>query len=84
MNVMETMGKLLVVIGGGLVLLGGLLWLLSKVGFLGHLPGDIRIERPGFTCLIPLASSIILSILLTILLNIVIQIVQHLIHRGHQ
>ncbi len=84
MNGLETIGKFLVVAGGVLVLLGGLLWLLSKVPFLGHLPGDIRIERPGFTCLIPLASSIILSIVLTILLNIVIQIVRLLIHRGPQ
>lgn len=82
MNGLETVGKLVMIVGGGLVLLGGLLWLLSKVPLLGHLPGDIRIERPGFTCLIPLASSIILSILLTILLNIVIQIVRLLIHRG--
>jgi hypothetical protein len=82
MSGFDTIGKLLVVIGGVLVLLGGLLWLGSKLPFLGHLPGDIRIERPGFTCLIPLASSIILSILLTILLNVVIQVVRFLIHRG--
>jgi len=71
---LETMGKWLMVIGGALVLLGGLMWLLSKVPFLGQLPGDIRIERPSFTCMIPLASSIILSILLTILLNIIVRI----------
>ena len=84
MSGFETMGKLMIVLGAALLLLGGLLGLLSKVPFLGHLPGDIRIERPGFTCLIPLVSSIILSILLTILLNIVVQIVRLLIHRGPQ
>jgi hypothetical protein len=62
------------VVGGVLVLLGGLVWLLAKVPFLGRLPGDIRIERPGFTCLIPLVSSIILSLLLTILLNIIVRL----------
>jgi hypothetical protein len=75
MGGLETIGKALVVIGAGLVLLGGLLWLLSRMPFLGHLPGDIRIERPGLTCLVPLASSIILSILLTILLNIIVRII---------
>jgi hypothetical protein len=75
MGGLETIGKSLVVIGAGLVLLGGLVWLLSKVPFLGRLPGDIRIERPGVTCLIPLASSIVISILLTILLNIIFRII---------
>ena len=72
---LEPMAKLLVGMGLALVLLGGLAWLLSKTGFLGQLPGNIRIERDGFTCLIPLASSIILSILLTIGLNIIVRLI---------
>ncbi len=75
MSELETIGKLLLIVGGALALLGGLLWLISKVPFLGHLPGDMRIERPGFTCLIPLASSIILSIVLTIVLNIILRLI---------
>jgi hypothetical protein len=75
MNGLETIGKWLVAVGAAILLLGGLTWLLSKIPFLGRLPGDLRIERPGFTCLIPLASSIILSILLTILLNVVLRII---------
>jgi hypothetical protein len=75
MGGLETIGKSLVVIGAGLALLGGLVWLLSKMPFLGRLPGDISIERPGVTCLIPLASSIVISILLTILLNVIVRII---------
>ena len=75
MGGLETIGKSLVVIGAGLALLGGLVWLLSKVPFMGRLPGDIRIERPGVTCLIPLASSIVISILLTVLVNIIVRII---------
>jgi hypothetical protein len=75
MGGLETIGKSLVVIGAVLVLLGGLVWLLSKVPFLGRLPGDIRIERPGVTCLIPLASSIVISILLTVLVNVIVRII---------
>jgi hypothetical protein len=74
-NGLEPMAKLLVGMGIALVLLGGLVWLLSRTGFLGQLPGDIRIERDGFTCLIPLASSIILSILLTVVLNIIVRLI---------
>lgn len=77
MNGFETMGKWVMLIGGALVLLGGLMWLLSKSPFLGRLPGDIHIEKPGFTCLVPLASSIVLSILLTIVLNVIARLLRH-------
>jgi len=77
MNGLEPMGKWLMVTGAALIVVGGAVWLLSRVDFLGRLPGDIRIKGKGFTfhyaCLIPLASSILLSILLTIVLNIVIR-----------
>jgi hypothetical protein len=76
MNEFETMGKWVMLIGGTLVLVGGLVWLLSKVPLFGHLPGDIHIEKPGFTCLVPLASSIILSILLTIVVNIIARLLR--------
>ena len=75
MNSLETAARLLLIVGGALLLLGGLVWLFSKMPFAGRLPGNIRIERPGFTCLVPLASSVILSIVLTIVVNIVIWII---------
>jgi hypothetical protein len=74
MNGLEPMGKWLMVTGAALVVVGGAVWLLSRVDFLGRLPGDIRIEGKGFTFHFPLASSILLSILLTIVLNIVIRL----------
>ncbi len=66
---------MLVTVGMALVLSGALIWLLSRAGFLGCLPGDIRIERDGITCLIPVVSSIVLSVLFTVLLNIVIWLI---------
>lgn len=71
MDGLEILGKWLMGIGISLAILGGLVWLLARVPFIGRLPGDIRIERDGFTCLMPLASSILLSILLTIILNLI-------------
>ncbi len=57
--------------GAVLLALGGLIWLVGRAGLpLGRLPGDIRIERGGFSFYFPLASSIIVSIVLTILLNL--------------
>ena len=76
MNGLAPMGKSLMVIGSVLIVLGGLVWLLAKVPFLSRLPGDMRIEREGFTCLVPLVSSLILSLLLTVLLNVVVRLLK--------
>jgi hypothetical protein len=76
MNDMGTLGKILIIAGGALVLLGVLVWLLSATGLWGRLPGDIRIERPGFTCILPLASAIFLSLFLTIVLNVILRIIR--------
>ena len=71
----STMGKGILILGLVLVLVGGLLWVLGRAGLpLGRLPGDIRIERDGFSCLVPIPSMILISILLTLLLNIIIRI----------
>jgi hypothetical protein len=74
MNDFGVLGKILVAAGVGLALLGALIWLLSAAGMLGRLPGDIRIERPGLTCVFPLASMLLLSIVLTVVLNVILRI----------
>jgi hypothetical protein len=59
--------KWLITIGIILVALG-LLWpLLAKLG-LGHLPGDIKIERKDFTFYFPVTTSIIVSIVISIII----------------
>lgn len=72
---LSTLGKGILIVGLVLVVLGGLLWLLSRAGLpLGRLPGDIRIEREGFSCYAPIATMILLSLVLTVVLNIVIRL----------
>ncbi len=71
MNGLEATGKLLLISGLVLAMIGGLMWLLARVDILGRLPGDLHIERGRLSCLIPLASSILISILLTVVLNII-------------
>lgn len=61
------MAKWLITLGIILVVMG-LLWpLLSKLG-LGHLPGDIRVERKGGTFYFPITSSLLVSAILTLIL----------------
>jgi len=71
---MEQVGKWLLVAGIALALLGGLVFLASKVPFLGRLPGDIIVQRDNFTFYFPLVTSILLSIVLTIVLNLVFRL----------
>ncbi len=61
------MPRILITLGVILVL-AGLAWpLLAKLGF-GRLPGDIRIERDGFTLFVPLTSGLIVSVLISLIL----------------
>ncbi len=57
-RVLLVFGILLVVIGGGLMLFGRF-----------HLPGDITLKSGNVTLYIPIATSIVLSIILTVVLN---------------
>jgi hypothetical protein len=60
------MAKWLVIIGI-IFVLAGLAWpLLSRLG-IGHLPGDIFIERKGFTFYFPITTGIVISLVLSIL-----------------
>lgn len=60
------MQRSLVILGLTTLVLG-LAWpWLTRIG-LGRLPGDIRIERDGFTFFFPLATSLIVSVVLSLL-----------------
>ena len=77
---MTGIAKFLIIMGIVLLIAGGILYLMAKIGIsnvripLGHLPGDINIHGENFTCMIPIASSILLSILLTVLLNLIVKL----------
>lgn len=71
----DSFGRWMILIGLGVAALGVAIVLLSRLGLpLGRLPGDIRLQGQNITCLIPLATSIVLSILLTIALNILLRL----------
>jgi len=68
---MEWIGKLLLIIGGAIVLLGLILVFGQHIPFLGKLPGDIVIRKEGFSLYFPIVTFLLLSIVLTIIVNIV-------------
>jgi len=67
---MGWLGKMLILFGTVLILLGGLLLLGGKLPFLGRLPGDIVIRREHWSFYFPLTTSIVISILVTLLLSL--------------
>lgn len=62
-------GKSIMLIGG-LIFLVGLVWYFfgDKLGWIGRLPGDIRIERPGFRFYFPITTMILASILFSLVM----------------
>ena len=61
----ESLGRILLIAGVVLVTLGLLLYASPSIPLLGRLPGDIRIERPGFRVYVPITSCIVVSLLLS-------------------
>ena len=62
------MQRFLVILGAALVV--GLAWpWLAKLG-LGRLPGDIHIEREGFSFHFPIVTCVILSLVLSLLISL--------------
>lgn len=65
---MTSLGKLLIIAGAVLIVLGLLALLLPRLPFIGRLPGDIYIKKEHFSFYFPLTTSIIISIILSVLL----------------
>ena len=61
-------GRILIYLGLFLVIVGIAFTLIGKIPWLGHLPGDITIERERFTFYFPLATCLIISIILSLVL----------------
>lgn len=72
MDPLREMGKLLILAGGALLVVGVLLTLGPKLPFrLGRLPGDIVWEGRNTTIYFPVVTSILLSLALTVILWLV-------------
>ncbi len=63
----QEVGRLLVIFGIVLIVLGGIFLAGGKLPWLGRLPGDIVIERKNFSLYFPLATSLLFSLLLTLI-----------------
>jgi hypothetical protein len=64
-----TLAKMLIAIGVLLVLIGVILLVFNKVGFLGKLPGDIHVQKKNLTFSFPVVTCIVVSILLSLFIS---------------
>ena len=65
---MAGFGKSLIYLGIALVIVGLLFSLSGKIPWLGHLPGDIYIQRERFTFYFPVTTCLLISIIITLVL----------------
>ena len=60
-------GKLLILLGVFIILIGFFLLVGEKIPWVGRLPGDIIIRKKNFTFYFPIVTCILISIILTLL-----------------
>ena len=69
---MENTARMVIFAGICLVIVGGLMYGLSKFNLpFGNLPGDIHIEGKNGSFHFPVVTSILVSIVLTIVINVI-------------
>ena len=61
------LGKMLILLGVFIILIGLLLMIGDKIPWVGKLPGDIIIKKEKFSFYFPLTTSILISLILTLL-----------------
>ena len=66
---MRDLGRMLAIFGGVITIFGLALWTGFGAGWLGRLPGDIRIERGNSAFYFPIVTCIVVSIVLTFLMS---------------
>ncbi len=67
---MPEIGKLLIIVGGLILVIGIFLSLGLRIPYLGKLPGDISIDRGNVHVYFPVVTCLLLSLVLTLLLSV--------------
>jgi membrane protein implicated in regulation of membrane protease activity len=63
-------GRLLIIVGGFILVVGLFLALGLRIPYLGKLPGDISVDRGNVHFFFPIVTCLLLSLVLTLLLNL--------------
>lgn len=71
----EGLGRILIIVGIIIVVLGLLLAFGGRIPFLGKLPGDILIKKDGISFYFPIVTLLLLSIVLTLIINFIMRLI---------
>ncbi len=71
MSGFEGIGRIIIIAGIIMVVLGLILAFGGHIPFLGKLPGDIVIRKDGFPFYFPVVTLLLLSLVLTLLINFI-------------
>ena len=74
MSNFEPFGKLLILGGVFIVVLGLLLTFWNRIPFLGKLPGDIFLQKGNSQFFFPIVTSLVISAVFTIIINLIIKL----------
>lgn len=65
-------GKWIIIAGVLIVLIGVIVYFFhDKLGWIGRLPGDIRIERENFRFYFPFTTMLLLSVVVSLLIRLI-------------
>lgn len=67
---MPEIGRLLIIVGGFILVVGLFLALGLRIPYLGKLPGDISIDRGNMHFYFPIVTCLLVSLVLTLLFNL--------------
>ena len=70
----ETFGRILLLSGILLAVVGLLVMAGARLPFFGQLPGDVSLRWGGGSFFFPIVSCVVLSVVLTIVLNLVLRL----------
>ena len=71
----DGLGRILIIVGGIIVMVGLLFVFGGRIPLLGRLPGDILIKKDGISFYFPIVSFLLLSVILTIIINVVLRLI---------
>ena len=76
MSGFEGIGKIIIIAGVIMVMLGLILAFGSHIPFLGKLPGDILIKKDGISFYFPVVTFLLLSVILTLIINLILRFIK--------